>query len=320
MSDLAGIVNDRLRPPLASETALRDLRRLWDFTGELTPHYGFEVRLGGKCEDIDLGFLVDLESISSVIRFSEENGTASGWRRIGAFARRWHSDASLRVRVPHFWLELDRSAGSEKQPVPSLFFALDRAVNDPSPHPDVETAAEVLGLVAAEGPSSEALDAIDRCTQQLGRFGHALHLGALIGRTPSATRLSVGLPTSEATPYLERIEWPGDLAEVAAMLRALAPVVRDVQLDFDVGRSVGERVGIGIRVPESRWEAVLLHVAGAGAASPTHAKALLDWAGVSQTPALQLYLSHIKLDLGVGAGSAKGYLGVLSKHGNERRS
>ena len=120
----------------------------------------------------------------------------------------------------------------------------------------VETAAEVLGVVADVAPDSDVLRAIRECKEKLGRFGHVLHLGALLGRTPSSTRISVFLPISEAVPYLERVGWSGDPSDVARTLRRVEPLLRDVQLDFDVDPIDGPRAappGSLAWVERSRW-------------------------------------------------------------------
>jgi hypothetical protein len=312
--------------------------------------FGFEVRLTGAPTTVDLGIALTAAAGSHRLlaspdrdpRLSSAVRADHRWRRLSDFARRWAEPGSpWLLRVPFLFLEFDADGTRDPVPIPSVFVALDWPLDEltqetrqrcrrvgPSTSAGLCAAKEILHLLRGQPLSPAVADLLDRCFLDLPDFGVVLHVAAMLARPGAGVRLSVQLPRRAARRYLEALGW-GAGAELEGLLDAHAGETdfthpaAPVQVDFDVGASIGARVGIGLRPPDERgWPALLDSLVRRRRCDPAKRDALLQWPGVSFARladssdwcGFEHYIGHLKISCEVGREpQAKAYFGVTPR-------
>jgi hypothetical protein len=282
--------------------------------------FGFECRLAEDSDRVDLGVR---------LRPPETNDGDPGKpsRRCDRAAERWvRAFVRAPVRFPRLvscvYLEYDASP-SRRAAIPSVFLPLNGGRLDARSRSMPPQLAEVKKLLLdLMGQDRFALckRALARCFATLPPQGRVLVVGAMLGRSPQTAHLSVSLPRSRARSYLGLLGssvWSRDVTDV---VESLDPDAESVLLDFDVGASIGPRVGVHFATGERRRARHLCtRLAGLGLCAPTKKDALLAWPGADAVRLwkrgwpcrFERYLDHVKITCTADrVTEAKAYLGI----------
>ncbi|KYF95944.1 hypothetical protein BE20_43660 [Sorangium cellulosum] len=216
------------------------------------------------------------------------------WARVAAFCAEWADPGSPLYRgIPLLWLELD---------LPDDVARLPSTVPAPYPFPCVDPAVpggvapgaagdgaglreqtgvirQALALLLGE-PVPPAVDgALLRCIARLPPSGRAMHVAPLAVRGRAAVRLVVAMGKADVPAYLARIDWPGSIANIEALLDGMVPFTSHVSFHLDVGAAVEPMLGLEISFPvvDVRWATALDRLVALGACLPDKRDAILAW-------------------------------------------
>jgi hypothetical protein len=289
--------------------------------------FGFECRLTGDDPRVDLGVAIAAtpggrNALTRLGTHRSRRGAAS-WHRIAAFGRTWGAGGSaLRAWVPFVFLEFDEESALERNPVPSVFVALDSPLEGSSgASPELGAALRSVELLAGEDTNGENSDSLRRAFSNVPGGGRVLHVGVMLGRPERSLRMSVLLPEAELSGYLRRLGHAVAAEVVAATLATLSGLVPATQLDFDLGSGADGRVGFGLR-PAARssetWRRLLDRLSESVSIPAARREAVLGWSGSSElklaaggSRRLLREISHVKLGCGPATqAQVKAYLGV----------
>jgi hypothetical protein len=211
--------------------------------------------------------------------------------------------------VPLVWFEWDDVGG---RPRPPLEFVCvsddilgDRAARRPPRSPG--WAGEVVAWCgeAAVGEAARVVGA-------LGDAGALMHVCTLAPRGLDRVRLGFRVRADEVAGWLRRLDWPGDLAAVAALLTRDGLAGQAVGIQLDLAPALGGY--LGVELPELRRGEADREVADAQLAAAATVSALdqgraalfRGWSGWDEAA---LRHTHLKLATVDGAWIAKAYLG-----------
>lgn len=231
-------------------------------------------------------------------------------------------------------LEFDLPCAPAPLPVPGIFLELKR---------DIELPVERVAMLASQILDISLPDwmnaSLHQCLDALPPKARVIHLGALRSRDVQQLRVVIGrVAPSLLTRYLEGVGWAGDCPRLENVIDAVASLVDSMTLSLDVGRQVGDRVGIECFLRTAgddtgRWSTLLGRLQHEHLCTEAKARALLAWPGTCQEgmcgapwpPSLVWgdallrgtavsvfgrFLSHVKLVSRPRAPlSAKGYVG-----------
>jgi hypothetical protein len=153
----------------------------------------------------------------------------------------------------------------------------------------------------------------------------------MLSRSSDRARLYASLPKEGVVEYLARIGWQGPSTELEATVTWFGRYVDEVVLCFDVGATIGPRVGIEGYLDDrlsagrqGRWRPLLEALERRGLCTAAKRQALLGWHGWAwrtlphelwRTPIARL-ISHVKLVHDSGRDlEAKGYVGFTHLRG-----
>ncbi|MBI1816306.1 MAG: hypothetical protein HYR72_15115 [Deltaproteobacteria bacterium] len=320
-----------------------DLARLLPACAESV---GFECVLAADVDTVDLGVAVPACGRSALDNREHDPlldrtvELEKRWRRIVEFARTWGDPLSgLEVRVPFIFLEFDADGSCQPIPIPSVFVALDWLLDELSQQggsriswggaPGFLQVVEILRTLRGSPLEPEVASMLLRCFDAVPIGGVVLHVAAMLSRPGCGVRLSVSVPQKHAVPYLAELGWRAGLRQLESDLQRYALVAdfdhewSRVQLDFDVGIEVGERIGVTLRPrSDSGWSALLSTLVSECLCTAAKRDALLAWPGVSadwppgaQSPCVtDHYISHLKLVCASNQPSiVKAYFGVTPR-------
>lgn len=242
--------------------------------------------------DILAGYLPDHDI--AALCFRED-----AWRRIRNFGRAWSEPTSpLHALADDVWLEFDVRRGPAG---PSLFLA-PRPTGQPARtgervfDPAFDPAGLPVLLDAAHGalfgrPPDQALAARwQSLIERLPRPTALFQVGFMLARPePDGLRVCVSLRAGELKPFLAGL-WPGDLAEVTTLAKALSPWFGSFAVHLNIGAAVGAEIGLECRFNHRRgperepgWPGFLDFLVEQGLCRPSLARALPVYGGYAPT-------------------------------------
>ena len=180
-------------------------------------------------------------------------------------------------------LEFDLPGAPPPLPLPGIFLELKR---------DIELSTECVGMLAeqilGEVPPDWMKASLRQSLDALPRGARVIHLGALRSRDVQQLRVVVGrIPPSRVTAYLEAAGWGGDCRAIEVAIDTFSSLIDSVTLSVDVGRQLGDRIGIecflGPTTEKARnWSTLMGRLQQAGLCTEEKARALLAWAGTCE--------------------------------------
>ncbi len=226
----------------------------------------------------------------------------------GAVTRAESADLLDAQYVPFIGFEFDLPDDPPMIPVPSVFVLLDWPVDDGTATParSAEGAAQAaVGLLCGTLLPSPIGARLASCFRHLGADSRILSVGAMVGRA-GGVRVFVSVPRECFADYLRRCEWPGDVSAVARVVDRFAQHFAGdtVQVQMDVGATLGERLGVEwsyLHVPDAarRWKTLTDDLVTTRLVTPQKRDRLLAWSGVSAPSGVPFVfrrdISHLKL-------------------------
>jgi hypothetical protein len=211
-------------------------------------------------------------------------------------------------------------------PTPCIFAALDAPVEARVSVPRknevvVRAVRGILESIVEPGRAAAGFRSIDACLRALPDGGRLLHVGVMLTRAQRPIRVSVSVPWSRATSYLQGL-WRAHgpfVAGLVAEARHLAGCAQggaNAQLDFDVDPPGDHSLGIAL-IPSDRhaMNETLDRLVAKGLCTPRSASGVRCW--IERTPegdpldGLERYVSHFKIAARPSeVPQTKAYLGV----------
>lgn len=239
----------------------------------------------------------------------------------------WHGKTMLEYDIVE--------VGSDARPAPGVFLGL---LREPRPErrrpallpPGRIVAATVANAVGWTEDESERR-AVERVFAAFPPGGRVAHAGAMPSRKPRAIRLvPESIAAREIGSFLKRLEWPGRIRTIAAILDEMRDVFTSSRISFDVSaRGVSPRLGLELyskgswrsRRPTtiSNWRPIVDRLEAKGWCLPAKARGLLAWPGIekiySSNGVFIVYkgISHFKITIEEGVVHAKGYASMWSR-------
>jgi hypothetical protein len=278
--------------------------------------FGFECRLSENADRVDLGVRLPPtpEAIGGIRGRRGPRSDHATRSRLRALTR---DLASFRRLVSCVYLEYDANAV-----IPSVFLPLDdgrQARRRSMPPRPAEVERLLLDLMGRDRFAS-CKRTLARCFAELPRDGRILVAGAMLGRSSQTAHVSVSLPRSRVRGYLGLLGSPVWSRDVSDVVENLDPRSESVLLDFDVGISIGPRVGVHFATwGKRRARDLCARLAKLGLCTAAKKGALLAWPGADTVRLakrgwpcrFERYLDHMKIVCATGGVSeAKAYLGV----------
>ena len=253
LSDYLNLLRPKLTDALVTPAAQRDLTQCArDIPGETTAFFGFECPLDENQPTADLlfcgtqeeGHVALLATQSQSAGFPEYLLRVPAWQQIRDFCTVWeNSHSPLHGKLINCWLEFD-VAGSDYPWSPSFFFGLPPLLPGMRAESDL-TVREALTQLAPSSLASARGKQLDTVLDRLPETAYAFQIGVMLSRSVEAIRVCIrGMTTEELVPYLERIEWPGNVSDLQAVIQRYGPLCERVDLDIDVGSRIGHKVGL----------------------------------------------------------------------------
>jgi hypothetical protein len=324
---------------LISPGAAARLSQLVRMVGGGADTFGFEVRLHGD-ERVDLGIGINARGAAHAALIDCQS-TDDRRRRIRDLAIRWMNDPSMVARLPFLFLEVDCEAATQALAVPSVFLGLDWPLDELAPAarlaarsgdwqaaPGFRQSMEMVNLLRELPLPTPTETLLARCFALVPDGGLVLHIAVMLGRPGEGVRTSVMLRRDHVLDYLHGLGWEAGLDTLREVLRALAPFCdfehpdSIVQIDLDIGASVGPLLGLMLRPNRlGGWPLLLDALVHVGWCTPQKRTALLEWPGdsparladngASRACMLRRDLAHAKLACAAALEpKAKAYFGV----------
>jgi hypothetical protein len=216
------------------------------------------------------------------------------WKALQQFAIAAHeSDSPLRRGVAEGWLEFDLDAKTKALPAPGFFFKLE----DPYRHPATAGILKETQYHSSVGLIQQGLDALGvtvdeasiatliRCIRARSASTGISYIGVFLGRKTPGFRLVLGgMPFSELTAYLRKIEYApgfqGLLPLTDIVWRRMG--VETLALQLDIAGNVQPRLGFEVAMntdanPAGAWASFLEMLIYSGLSTPARARAIPAW-------------------------------------------
>jgi hypothetical protein len=239
--------------------------------------------------------------------------------------------APLAVGAGGVILEYDLAGVSSRQPAPPGIFIVPLDSRDESRKRqllgDPEHLAATLWAAAGRAPDADVLRQMQRVYRALPPTCAISQAGIMPGRDQRAVRIIIGThATGDAAPLLERIRWPGALADAAAVCEAMAAQTKPgTALSVDVTpRGVSPRLGLEFYRPvewhdmdPTGWGLLIDLLAERGWCLPEKAHGLKSWSRVEQVFGqgkvyrVRQTINHVKVIADRGTTTAKAYAGTI---------
>lgn len=281
------LMEPSLDPRLVSASAVEDMRQV----ARLFPvvkGFDMECRVGVTAPRAD--FLMRVLPTDPCYAALLESGAESPlpealrahpiWRRLGDFCRTWSQKNSSLEGLGDIFLEFDVAEGPRRDvPVPCCFLDFARS-------PGVEQLEQALAMLMEEAFSPDVRACLRRCFAALPERGRIPSVGIMFPRDMQGFRYCAGgARTAGWLDYLERVEWPGSRSSLERALSDFTEQADRVELDLDVGASVGPKVGFELQMDPGRgdrgprWERLLQRFVDLGHCLPEKRDAVLSWIG-----------------------------------------
>ncbi len=279
---------DRWPGALVDEAALRSAVEFTENLPEIFNWLILETRAAGPPKVDLLAAIIDINGE----RASLEDALAGETPRPLATARglleswsRGRDPALEALRV--LWFEWDAPF---ERATPLVLPAIDpRFWGPPGPRPraasQVELADAVHRAVHHDPQSPAILERLISAITALPDTGRALSSASLRPRGIERSRLFVGLPRDQVMGWLEKIQWPGDLARAARLVNQIFWPWEQVFLQIEVADHVTPYLGLEPRQHETARAEVelrrvaLSRLAGEGIVSRGFVDAVIGWSG-----------------------------------------
>lgn len=220
-----------LPAPLVSPQMTPTLLRVAAGMPPLLGSASLEIRLAEHEPQIDLLTGNPAREIHQLASCFEERGEIHAvWSRLAALCRDGLDD-DAQVLV----LEFDCKPGGEF-PLPMPLVRFPRV-------PAARQSARRIIKYLVEEPQS-MLANLDRCLTRLPHNAFLEYVGVMSNRANDALRVVVSLPVDALRPFLEAMQWEGDHAALHSIMTDLAPFAAWLNIQFDLGATMGARVGI----------------------------------------------------------------------------
>ena len=269
------------------------------------------------------------------VRRGELAPPTSAEAALGAFLADSHADAPTGGLLARggggVILEYDLVGTSPEQPAVPGIFIVPLDPQDGSLKEGLfgapERLADTLWAVAARVPDEDILRQMKRMYRALAPHARVSQAGILPGRPQRAIRLILRAESGEdAVDVLERLEWAGSLADVAAVYDSLSELTRPgLALSVDVTpEGVSRRLGLEFHRPAAwheldrpGWNLLIDRLADEGWCLPEKAIGLKAWSRMEQafdrTGVFRILqsINHVKVVLDGGTTTAKAYAGTI---------
>ncbi len=278
-----------LPPALISETDFDAIKKLAAQL-PLAPLTIFESHLGQTKPGLD--FLIC--TAPNWAEQPEIRSLAAGspaWQAITALCDRWLSepnDSPFRQAMDSIWLEFDTSQHPANRLEPGILFAsMELSANR------IQAQSQPQGIwatLAALGPSKvnepDFVFHMERIIESLPPNGRIYAIGDMTGRLSEFTRIAIArIPIPAVIPFLQNIQWPGDLSQVGKVLDDIKPFTESVSLDLDIGHTIGGTLGLELvnrhRFDQLWWQRLFDFLVDKELCTPDKRSALLQWPGHS---------------------------------------
>ncbi len=316
-----GIVEPYLAEELVPASELRQIREL---TSSLPPApvAGFECPLSGPPGCV--GFSASLPQDSLAFRMVVGDEGASSAATPFELPDAWGfvRDVCLRARASRsesaVWLEFDLDRQDGLSSTPAAFFGLERRRLDVAGGPVLEGLVSSIPDPFVPEGLGETLGDIERCLQPDKRLRTQFGVFPARRTAQGTVRFAIaGLTPAEIPGVLNDAGWRGDPSAWTELIASGTGSVDEFVLTLDVGRGVGDRVGIecsasGPPVPvwNPGWQPFFERLVENGLCDRSRLAALMRWPGhepVSESrsvgqaaSAAHLFRHHARLVLGRG--------------------
>ena len=297
--------------------------------------FGFEFHLADPAPEAD--FCLSLLPGGSLVRHWIRHGRTAGADPAEAgLARYLAATDEAACRGKHWssvaFLEYD---AAEAKPgtsrVPGVFLKLRSASGDAlgaGAAAPPEVVAETLAAAVGWTPDAGERRALTRACGALAAVGRTCsQVGAMPGRSRRVVKLVTGpLAAADAAELLERLQWPGPVRTVTALLSALGGLFSALRISCDLTpRGLLPRLGLelyreqpdGVWEPGSDgWQPLLARLRERGWCLPAKADGLLAWPGLEKIFSRHgLFLvhtgvNHVKITVDAGQRGAEPAIGA----------
>ncbi|MEM6321608.1 MAG: hypothetical protein AAF960_28370 [Bacteroidota bacterium] len=236
------------------------------------------------------------------------------WRKVHRFAQAWNTPTNeLFYKADNIWLEFDIiDQEGQKIPQPSFFFAPYHQ-QEKKFLKGAESQAIVrqgLQLVRGKSYSAATSNNIDLLYKHLPKEAYVFQVGSMLARKEDTYRICIRDITIESIPvFLTQVGWIGDMDALKTTLQILGSLVDRIDLDLDVGTTIGSKIGLECyqlshRTYTNRWEQFLVFLEKQKLCVPAKRKSLLAYRGVIHPGmvGLQNWPSHLQQLLGLFQG------------------
>ena len=300
-----------------------------DLPAAAAQHFGFEFRLNDSVPAAD--FCIEVRPGEAVAQHFICRGNAAAPGSAAAALGRLVAQigdphAALSQWAHTILLEYDlaedlHAAPPEQRPEPGVFLSLHRQADPALVRQEL---ADTLVKAAGWPAQPQEQRAIQRVFAVLPAKADLINAGVLPGRTTRAVRLVVSIRSADIADFLERLQWPGSIAAVNALVADLRDACSGFALSFDVSsEGLAPRLGLEVfiagdwyKTKRSQWLPLIARLRERGWCSATKAEGLRAW------PRKQLIyfngrlfttfqgINHIKITIQGDAIQAKAYTGV----------
>lgn len=210
------------------------------------------------------------------------------WNQVQHFGLVWGEEGStLHEKINNVWLEFDVDGMPDAVPVPSCFFG-PRAVYS---QPAAEGAAyhwitrQGLQLLRNQAIPPAIERKLFQCLDQLPPEAYVFQIGTMLARKADGVRICIrDIAPDRVGDYLKQLGWVGCVAELESWLKELSALTERVDVDLDVGETIGAKIGLECYLGkqpkfEPRWESFLNYLIDNGLCVPEKREGLLAYPG-----------------------------------------
>lgn len=255
VADYVEAIAPQIPTTLIALAAQHDITRLAaQLPGAITSFFGFECPLGSATATADFLLCSTREEAHARVLAGAHCGvdlpaellTFPAWQRIRAFCQAWERSTSpLRDTIMNTWLEFDIASARQAIDSPSLFFGTHPPAPSEGRGARLALIRRALAELEPEAVHGARDTALQHCIESLPGDAYAFQVGAMWSRATGAVRICLrGIAPAAIAEVLERLGWPGSRTEVTALISTLAQLALRLDIDIDLGASVGPKLGI----------------------------------------------------------------------------
>lgn len=319
------------------------------FNNNISSFFGFETRLNSEKGLADYLFAVsshrgEKEALNALLhsyKFQSFVNQYREWNNLKLFTREWCKEGSLlNKKVQGLWFEFDMNNEINGLPIPSVFInttpiSNNFSIDDEQYHWLTEIA---IPLLMGEKLSKDIEKNFINCIQKLPNDTYLIDIGIMLSRSSSNIRLMLNkFKPDEIIPYLQSINWKGDISNLQILISELEKYVNRITLHFGINGHVNSSIGIECSMKSDllnngeKWSRFLDYLSEKGLCTLEKKEKVLNFIGSdvnedefnfetyspivkmenSSANALIRYISHVKISYSTdGKIKAKAYPGV----------